>query len=215
MADDLSKENGADAYDLFPDLLGEAAEPKEKNPAPVVEKPTVSPEVEKIVPKKIPPPEPPDLNWLKSGELRSKSRNLDAPTALLLVSDDAVKTTAGEAFANAGYQVEDAVSEEQAIIKMNSGRFTAVLLHEDFVGSDLKKSGFHKFMKSMSMVSRRPIFYTLIGSDFHTLYDLEALCESANVVVNTADAKLLNIIVPKGLKDYEKLFGSFIKANRR
>ncbi len=55
----------------------------------------------------------------------------------------------------------------------------------------------------------------MIGSRFHTLYDLEALCESVNVVVNTADTRFLNIIIHKGLKDYEKLFGSFIKANRR
>jgi len=201
---------GDDAYSLFPDLMGDAPATVQKKPDPVVTKPPVLPEKEAAIAKKhTPPPEPPDISWLVSGEFSAKSKNLDVPAALLLIADDEAKTTAADAFKGIGYQVEEAESESQAILKMQSGRLAAVILHSDFVNGDIGKSEFHLYMKSLGMVTRRSILYILIGEQFHTLYDLEALSESANVVVKTNDVQYLNIIIRKGLKDYEKLFGPY------
>jgi hypothetical protein len=216
MTDDEKKSGGEDAFSMFPDLMGGAPEPEQKKSAPAVSEPPSQPEVVPVAPvKHTPPPEPPDISWLVSGEFNAKSLSMGVPTALLLMSDGESKTGAADAFKTIGYQIEEADSEDQAILKMNSGMFAAVILHQDFVGGEIGVSVFHNFMKSLGMAVRRPIFYVLIGEQFHTLYDLEALSESANVVVNTNDVKQLGIIIRKGLKDYEKLFGPLVEAQRQ
>lgn len=52
----------------------------------------------------------------------------------------------------------------------------------------------------------------LIGPKFRTLYNLEALSNSANLVVNDRDIKNLSLILRKGFYDYEELFGPFLEA---
>jgi hypothetical protein len=57
------------------------------------------------------------------------------------------------------------------------------------------------------MERRRYIFYILLGDRFHTLYDLEAMANSANLTVSTADLKHLDIVLRKAIPSYEELFG--------
>jgi len=60
------------------------------------------------------------------------------------------------------------------------------------------------------MLKRRFIFYILIGPEFSTLYDLEALSNSANLVVNTQEIPELLTILRKAIPRYEDLFGSLM-----
>lgn len=52
----------------------------------------------------------------------------------------------------------------------------------------------------------------LIGPDLQTLYDLEALTLSANLVINEKDLGDINKILRKGIHDYENLFHPFLEA---
>jgi hypothetical protein len=61
------------------------------------------------------------------------------------------------------------------------------------------------------MDRRRYIFYILIGEQFHTLYNLEALAFSANLTVNTADLRHLDIVLRKSIPAYEELFGPMLE----
>ena len=54
------------------------------------------------------------------------------------------------------------------------------------------------------------MFYALIGPQFHSLYDLEALTNSANLVVNDADVKHFSTILNKSIQDYNDLFGPYL-----
>jgi len=54
----------------------------------------------------------------------------------------------------------------------------------------------------------------LIGKGFSTLYDLEALSYSANVVVNDSEIEHIDIILKKGMQDYLELFGPYIESLR-
>jgi hypothetical protein len=76
----------------------------------------------------------------------------------------------------------------------------------------LADSSFHTYMRVMSMEKRRYIYYILVGKEFHTLYDLEALSYSANVVINDNEIAHFDIILRKGLRDYDDLFGPYINA---
>jgi len=53
-------------------------------------------------------------------------------------------------------------------------------------------------------------FYILIGEEFSTLYDLEALSYSANLVVNTQEIPELLTVLRKAIPRYEELFGSLM-----
>lgn len=166
-------------------------------------------------PVRLPPeaPKPPDTSWLNSGVYDEKEIIEDVPRVLILSADDEVNTQATMAFGEMGYQPISMQSAEQAIEKLQFMYFDAIVLHSRFEGGGgVDDSTFHQHMCEMSMSKRRYIFYVLIGPEFRTLYDLEALANSANLVVNDKDASHLSIIIKKGMSDYEDLFGPYIDA---
>ena len=55
-------------------------------------------------------------------------------------------------------------------------------------------------------------FNAIVGPRLHTLYDLEALAFSANLVINDREMPYLEPVLRKGLRDYEKLFRPLIDA---
>ena len=63
----------------------------------------------------------------------------------------------------------------------------------------------------MAMERRRDIFYILFGPQFHSLYDLEALAYSANLVVSEQDLKFFDIILRKAIPAYEDLFAPILE----
>ena len=62
------------------------------------------------------------------------------------------------------------------------------------------------------MTRRHNIHYTLIGPKFKTLYDLHALSNSANLVVNDSDLEHFRLILKKSLHESQKLFGPLAEA---
>ncbi|MGV1100097.1 hypothetical protein ACUUL3_11910 [Thiovibrio sp. JS02] len=165
-------------------------------------------------PVRLPPdaPKPPDTSWLSSGVYDEKEIIEDVPHVLVLAADEEVKTQATMAFGEMGYQPSYVDSAEAAIEKMQFMSFDAVVLHSRFEGGGVDDSTFHQYMREMAMSKRRYIFYVLVGSEFRTLYDLEALANSANLVINDNDIGHLSLVLKKGMSDYDELFGPFIDA---
>ena len=81
-----------------------------------------------------------------------------------------------------------------------------------FAGGKLRKSEFHEYMKKMSMVRRRYIFYILVGPEFHTLYSMEALTNSANLTINEKDLEHMKTIYKRSKTENDQLFGPYINA---
>jgi len=158
----------------------------------------------------VTPPSPPDLTWLKEGTFEEEEIIEDIPQTLILVQPGRERELITKAIESIGYQASFADSDEKAMEKMQFENFASVILHIDFSGGNLEKSTFHKFMRDMSMLKRRFIFYILIGPDFSTLYDLEALARSANLVVNDREIPELLTILRKAIPKYEELFGSLM-----
>ena len=65
------------------------------------------------------------------------------------------------------------------------------------------------------MNRRRNIHYTLIGPEFQTLYDLQALSNSVNLVVNDKEIKHFRLVLKKSLHESQKLFGPLAEALMR
>ncbi len=162
-----------------------------------------------------PPPEaprPPDVSWLASGELSEKAVVADIPKVLVLMGDGEMRATVSKAFEARNYLPVFFNSSEEAIEDMRFTDYAAVVFHSRFEGASLADSQFHDHMRRLSMNKRRYIYYVLIGPEFRTLYDLEALAASANLVVNDDDVRHITTILQKGFRDYDELFGPYLKA---
>lgn len=211
-----SEIDGKDAFQLFPDIMktlsSSEGEEKNKKAAPVSQGPTRKQSTSLRPPP--PPPESPDISWLWKGEFEGETCISDIPATMLLMPEGENKSMVGNAFEEMGYLVEAASSEQAAVDRMKFVNFAGVVLQTDGREGVLEKSILHNYMKWLPMTNRRQIYYVLIGPDFHTMYDLQALSLSANLVVNNRDIGKIDIILRKGLLEYESLFAPYLSVLR-
>lgn len=207
MTEDKSA-GGHDAFSLFPELMknvGKANQPKAAiAPAPIPP-PKPRPAAPVAGRSSVQPPPHPDISWLLEGKYVEKVQISQEPTALILMAGGG-KTEVSKAFEAIGYKIDLAASQNEAIEKVKAFDFAAIVVDAGFTGGHLAESPFHTFMKWLPMHRRRSIHYTFIGPQVHTLYNLEALCESVNLVVNDRDAKHFDVILRKGLLEHTALF---------
>lgn len=163
---------------------------------------------------RVRPPTPPDVEWLKDGVFDDKDVVEDIPRALVLVPEGSSKETVVKAGTEFGYLVETATDAMEAIEKMRFVNYAAVFLHSGYEPGGVRSGKFHEFMRTMSMARRRYIFYVLIGEQFQTLYDLQALSYSANLVINEDDAPYVGTILRKAIPEYEALFAPLMEELR-
>ena len=95
--------------------------------------------------------------------------------------------------------------------KMRFVNYAAVFLHTGFEPGGIRNGQFHQYMRDMNMNRRRYIFYVLVGEQFSTLYDLQAMASSANVVVNDAEIPYIATVLKKAIPEYEELFGPLME----
>ncbi len=156
------------------------------------------------------PPAPPDLDWLQTGRFEGEEKVEDVPMALVLFADTPQRENIVEAMKTVGYQVVTAGTAQEAMERMQFVSFSCVALDSELEGT-LADSAFHEYMRKMPMERRRYIFYILIGPSLHSLYDLEALAFSANLVVGEKDLKYFDVILRKAIPAYEELFGPILE----
>lgn len=157
------------------------------------------------------PPEPPDLEWLKSGRFDMEEKVEDVPMALVLYADSSQGEHVAKAMKSVGYQVLTASTADEAMRRMQFVNFSCIVLHSELEGGGLASSTFHDYMRRMPMERRRYIFYIVIGPKFNTLYDLEALASSANLVVGENDLRYFDVVLRKAIPAYEELFGPMLE----
>jgi len=157
------------------------------------------------------PPGPPDLGWLKESAVHDDERIEDVPMALVLYPDNEQREIVRDSLEQVGYQVVFADDIEEARERMRFVSFACVVQHAHFECPQLEDSDFHKYMRDMSMQRRRYLFYILIGPEFHTLYNLQALAYSANLVINDKDLYHMGTALRKAIPLYEEIFGAFME----
>jgi hypothetical protein len=160
----------------------------------------------------ITPPPPPDISWLSSGQVQEKEVIEDTPMVLILMSKGPGMTTVREAYVDEGFLPVIAESPEDAVDRMQFTPFAGVVLHSHDGGDSLNSNKLHIFMRKMAMIRRRNIHYTLIGPEFQTLYDLQAVSSSANLVVNDQELEQFRLILKKSLHESQKLFGPLAES---
>ncbi len=200
-------------FELKPDGTVPGQQPQ-KVPVAPISRPTIR-GARKV---EVTPPPPPDLGWLASGQMQEEEVIEDTPMTLILMNKGSGLSTVREAYENEGFLPVFSDSLDDANTRMRFTTFAAIVLHSRFGGDSLDSNSFHIFMKKMAMIRRRNIHYTLIGPEFQTLYDLQALSNSANLVVNDNEISNFRIILKKSLHESQKLFGplaeSLVKQGR-
>ncbi len=185
-----------DAFALFPDLMKNqhrAVRQKKKKKARVL------------------PPPPPDLSWLRTGIYEEQEQAGDIPTALVLMSGEQDNDSISSSLKDLGYQVETADTSFEALDRLRSNSFAAILMHTEFEGKSPAESTVHTYITRLSIKKRRTIFYILTGPNFQTMYDIEALSLSVNLVINDTEIQYLKQILRKSFHDHEELFGPLIE----
>lgn len=162
----------------------------------------------------VKPPAPPSVNWLKDGNFEDQEVVEDIPRAMVLMPDTANREIIVSAAADFGYLVEEAATADEAIEKMQFVNFAAVFLHNEFEQGGIQIGKFHQYMREMDMGRRRYIFYVLLGDQYDTLYDLQALACSANIVVNDKESQYIGTVLRKAIPEYEALFGPLMEELR-
>jgi len=160
------------------------------------------------------PPGPPDTEWLKDGSFEENEVVEDIPRSLVLMPDSPMRDIIVKSVTEFGYRVEQAPSAQDAVDKMRFVNYAAVFLHNDFEPGGIDIGKFHQYMREMNMSRRRYIFYVLIGKQFETLYDLQALAYSANLVVNDAEIPFIGTVLKKAIPEFETLFGPLMEELR-
>ena len=163
---------------------------------------------------KVRPPAPPDVSWLAEGLFDDQEVIEDIPRALVLMPEIPAREMVVKAAATYGYQVEQANDATEAIERMRFVNYAAVFLHSRYESGGISTGKFHNYMRKMSMSRRRYVLYALLGDEFETLYDLQALAYSANLVVNDQDLRHIGVVLKKVIPEYEALFGPLMEELR-
>ena len=193
------------------DAAGNAEGAAKPAAAPEAAAPPKAPEPAAEVVK---PPPPPNMDWLKSQKnegIQFEEHSRDVPMALVLHGDDNMRHLIVSSMEALGYQASSVDTPEAAIHETLSSSYACVIYHTGFEPGGLKNSTFHQHMRKMLMSRRRYIFYILIGPEFISLYDMQALANSANLVVAEKDMKDFQPILHKAIPYYEQLFGPLLE----
>ncbi len=193
------------------DATGNAEGAAKAAAAPEAAAPAKAPELAADVVK---PPPPPNMDWLKNQkneEMQFDDHARDVPMALVLHSDDNMRHLIVSSMEALGYQASSVDTPEAAIHETLSSSYACVIYHTGFEPGGLKTSTFHQHMRKMLMSRRRYIYYILIGPEFISLYDMQALANSANLVVAEKDMKDFQPILHRAIPYYEQLFGPLLE----
>jgi hypothetical protein len=158
----------------------------------------------------VKPPAPPDIGWLKEGVFEDEEIVSDIPQALILANAGEAREKMSSAMAGMGYRAETADRTGDVLTQMQFINYSCVVLNTECVQGDFQDDPLHRMLCNMEMSRRRYMFYVLVGPEFQTFYNLEALSNSANLVVNASDIGHFGVILRKAIPEYEQLFGPYM-----
>ena len=104
------------------------------------------------------------------------------------------------------YKLQRAKSPEHAVHKLRFNQYHVVVFHEKYGDSSLKSSPLYEFIRDMPMYTRRRTFVAVVGENFKTLDNMEALAYSVNLVINQKDIDQLETILKKSIGDNDTFY---------
>jgi hypothetical protein len=127
----------------------------------------------------------------------------DENDQLALVLDDNNKEIWTKALEEKEFKIQYARTPEHAVHKMKFTHFHFIALNENFGNVALDENPFYQTLIEMPMVTRRNIFFALVGANLKSLNNMQAFQKSANVVINEKDFEKLGDILKKSISENE------------
>ena len=121
----------------------------------------------------------------------------DEHDKIALILDRQNDETWTDALTELEYKLQRAKSPEHAVHKLKFNQYHVVAFHEKFGDTTLETSPLYEYIRDMSMDTRRKAFIALVGENFKTLDNMEALANSVNLVINQKDIDQLETILKK------------------
>lgn len=128
---------------------------------------------------------------------------------LALILDATNQSAWTQVLESRGYKIEYAKSPEHAVHKMKFTHYHLIALHENYGNKDLSNNVVFKTLIEMPMVTRRNIFFALMGKKLKTLSNMQAFQKSANVVINEKDIDKLGDVLKKSISENEIFYKVF------
>ena len=104
------------------------------------------------------------------------------------------------------YKLQRAKSPEHAVHKLRFNQYHVVVFHEKYGDAALETSPLYEYIREMPMHTRRKTFVAIVGDNFKTLDNMEALAYSVNLVVNQKDIDQLETILKKSIGDNDTFY---------
>lgn len=125
----------------------------------------------------------------------------DQNDKVALILDPRHYDTIAQVLTDLGYKLETARSPEHGVHKLKFFHYNVMVFHENFGVESLEESPLYQYVLNMPMSTRRKTFIALIGKDFKSTDNLQALAYSVNQVINEKDLDKLDIMLKKGITD--------------
>jgi hypothetical protein len=133
----------------------------------------------------------------------------DAKLALVM-ADENLNTIIKPAVEERNYKFISAPTIREALLKLRYHHFDLIILTDGFDGQEIAGGPIMNYLNHMSMSGRRRIFLTLISDKYKTMDEMMAYSLSANMVVNTREIISLNILLKRGIQEYEQFYKVFM-----
>jgi len=104
------------------------------------------------------------------------------------------------------YKLQRAKSPEHAVHKLKFNQYHVIAIHEKFGDTTLETSPLYEYIRDMSMDTRRKTFVAMVGENFKTLENMEALAYSVNLVINQKELDQLETILKKSIGENDMFY---------
>ena len=130
----------------------------------------------------------------------------DEHDKIALILDKKNHDTWTTALTELEYKLQSAKSPEHAVHKLKFNQYHVVAFHEKFGDTALETSPLYEYIREMPMDTRRKTFVALVGDNFKTLDNMEALANSVNLVINQNEMDQLETILKKSTGENDNFY---------
>lgn len=104
------------------------------------------------------------------------------------------------------YKLQRAKSPEHAVHKLKFNQYHVVAFHDKFGDTTLETSPLYEYIRDLSMDTRRKTFVAMVGDNYKTLDNMEALAYSVNLVINQSEIDQLETILKKSTGENDMFY---------
>lgn len=136
----------------------------------------------------------------------------DTETALICVTEDAMREKIIEDLKNRDFFITDAKTAKDAVRKMRFHIYTLLVIDESFDATNPDSNDLLRYLSNLPMSTRRRLFIVLISSRFRTLDRMGALNRSVNMIINSQNVKDFITLITNGMAENEGFYFALMTA---